>query len=208
MNLLQGMLLLGIVGHAVNCYCDRQLSIFPNGTLTFANLPRIKEDGYAAKLMAGVSPRVPMRAGVLGVFSCVLECFGYAALAFYAYQRAPIYGGLLFVCTVFFAALAAAYHLKTALAEWAFLQYGMDARAKGLMLDLLQCGAPLKACFAGAMGYYVTLIVAILTGAIGFPLWAVIFTILPIFLVLAPLKIVGTIHIASIVSMAAWLFLL
>lgn len=208
MNLLQIMLLLGIVGHGINMYCDRILSVFPNGTIKLASFNKIKEDGYAAKLMAGASPRVPMRSGVLGVFAIALEFLGYAALAFYAYQRAPVYGGLLFAFAVFFAVLASAYHMKTALAEWAFLQYGLDARAKGLMLDLMECGAPLKLCFFGAIGYYITLIVAIATGAIGFPLWALIFTILPIVLVMAPLQILGTMHIASMVSMLAWVFLI
>lgn len=208
MNLLQIMLLLGIVGHGLNMYCDRILSVFPNGTIKLASFNRIKEDGYAAKLMAGASPRVPMRSGVLGVFAIVLEFFGYAALSFYAYQRAPVYGGLLFVFAAFFAILAAAYHLKTALAEWAFLKYGMDARAKGMMLDLLECGAPTKLCYFGAIGYYITLIVAIATGAMGFPLWALIFTVLPIVLVMVPLQILGTMHIASMVSMLAWVFLI
>lgn len=72
-------------------YCDRILSIFPNGTLKLVNYSKLKEGDYAAKLMEGVSPSVPMRSGVLGMFSIVLEFCGYAALAAYAYQKAPVY---------------------------------------------------------------------------------------------------------------------
>lgn len=72
-------------------YCDRILSIFPNGTLKLVNYSKLKEGDYAAKLLEGVSPNVPMRSGVLGVFSIVLEFCGYAALAAYAYQKAPVY---------------------------------------------------------------------------------------------------------------------
>ena len=56
---------------AINMYCDRILSIFPNGTLKLVNYSKLKEGDYAAKLMEGVSPSVPMRSGVLGVFAIV-----------------------------------------------------------------------------------------------------------------------------------------
>ena len=83
MNILYILLALGIIGHAINMYCDRILSIFPNGTLKLANYSKLKDGDYAAKLMEGVSPSVPMRSGVLGVFAIVLEFCGYAALAAY-----------------------------------------------------------------------------------------------------------------------------
>ena len=43
------MIALGIVGHAINMYCDRILSIFPNGTIKFDNLKEIKKDGVLAE---------------------------------------------------------------------------------------------------------------------------------------------------------------
>ena len=46
---------------AINIHCDRILSIFPNGTLKLVNYSKLKEGDYAAKLMEGVSPNVPMR---------------------------------------------------------------------------------------------------------------------------------------------------
>ena len=100
MNILYILLALGIVGHAINMYCDRILSIFPNGTLKLVNYSKLKEGDYAAKLMEGVSPSVPMRSGVLGVFAIVLEFCGYAALAAYAYQKAPVYGAILFLSLI------------------------------------------------------------------------------------------------------------
>ena len=56
--------------------------------------------------------------------------------------------------------------------------------------------------------FYITLMVAIITGAIGFPIWALVFTILPIFIVMFPLQIVGMLHIAAMVSMLGWMFLI
>ena len=202
------MLIAGILGHAVNMYCDRILSIFPNGTLKLANMQKIREGDFAAKLMEGVSPSVPLRSGVLGVFSIVLEFFGYAALAAYTYQQAPVFGAVMFAGTVFSCIVSSAYHLKCALAEYMFLKYGRDEKAKEMMLDLMGCGPALRGCYLGLLVYIITLIAAIVTGAVGFPIWAVIFTIVPIFILMFPFQIIGTLHIASMVSMLVWMLLM
>ena len=208
MLILKVMLIAGIIGHAINMYCDRILSIFPNGTLKIANMKRLHEDGFAAKLMEGVSPSVPMRSGVLGVFSIVLECCGYCAMALYVCQHAKVFGAVMFASTTFSCIVSSAYHLKCALAEYVFLKYNRDEKAKELMLDLMESAPALRMCYLGLLTYLVTLAAAILTGAIGFPIWAVIFTILPIFILMFPLQIIGTLHIAAMVSMLAWMLLI
>ena len=38
------MFALGVVGYAVNMYCDRILSIFPNGTIKLDNIKEIEKD--------------------------------------------------------------------------------------------------------------------------------------------------------------------
>lgn len=202
------MLVLGIIGHAINMYCDRILSIFPNGTLKLANMDKLKEDGFAAHLMDGVSPNVPLRSGVLGVFSIVLEFCGYAALAAYTYQRAPVFGVIMFFGTLYSCIISSAYHLKCCLAEYVFLKYGRDARALDEMLDIMNCGGALRSCYIGLLTYIVTLFIAIVTGAIGFPIWAAFFTILPIFIVMFPLQIIGTLHIGAMASMLVWMLLI
>ena len=75
MNILCILLALGIIGHAINMYCDRILSIFPNGTLKLVNYSKLKEGDYAAKLMEGVSPSVPMRSGC---WACLPSCWSSA----------------------------------------------------------------------------------------------------------------------------------
>jgi hypothetical protein len=38
------------VGYAVNMYCDRILSIFPNGTIKLDNIKEIEKEGVLAKM--------------------------------------------------------------------------------------------------------------------------------------------------------------
>lgn len=75
------MFALGVVGHAVNMYCDHILSIFPNGTIKLDNIKEIEKEGVLAKMMEGVSADVPMRSAILGVLAMILEFFSYIALA-------------------------------------------------------------------------------------------------------------------------------
>ncbi len=65
-TMLRVMIALGIVGHAINMYCDRILSIFPNGTIKFDNIKEIEKDGVLAEMMKGVPASVPLRSGYWG----------------------------------------------------------------------------------------------------------------------------------------------
>ena len=48
--IIRMMFALGVVGHAVNMYCDRILSIFPNGTIKLDNIKEIEKEGVLAKM--------------------------------------------------------------------------------------------------------------------------------------------------------------
>ena len=147
MTIIRLLLVLGILGHAINLYCDRILSIFPHGRLMLKNIQKLRESNFAANLMEGVSPRVPLRSGVLGVFSIVLEFCGYSAMAAYVFQQTRVFGVILFYCTVYSCIVSSAYHLKCGLAQYVFLKYNRTEQAKTIILDLMDCGPALRSCF-------------------------------------------------------------
>lgn len=206
-TMIKVMIALGIIGHGINLYCDRILSIFPNGTIKFENIKEIEKDGVMAKIMEGVPAAVPMRSAVLGAFALVLEFLSYFALSAYTFERSHALGAVMFVAIAFACIVGAAYHVKCAFAEYIFVKMGRDSRAKDAMLDLYKSAPVLQLCAVGIFIYVVALIVGIVTGIIGFPLWALIFTVVPIVIVMFPFKIVGTMHIAAMISMLGWIFL-
>ena len=157
--LLRIMLGMGIIGHALNMYCDRILCIFPTGTINFSNIKEITEGDAAAKLMESTSEKIPMRSAVWGAFAIVLEFFGYSALGIYTYGYSKIYGSVMLAATAFFCITAAAYPVKTALAEYAFLNLGRNADGKKMMLDLLNTAPVLRVC---ALGLVVVLAVYVI----------------------------------------------
>lgn len=207
-TILKLMLLLGIIGHTCNMYCDRILSIFPNGQLKLENFKDLTNEKKMAHLLEGVSPKIPMRSAILGAFSLFLQFLGYFSLSAYIYGHSRRYGSILFVSIAFFIVLGTAHHVKYALTEYVFLKLGRDTKAHGLMLDLFNSVPITKSCYLAYLLFVITLIVAIITGTAAFPLWAVIFTILPIFILLFPFRIIGTLHIAAMASMLVWLILI
>lgn len=81
----------------------------------------------------------------------------------------------------------------------------MDEKAKDMMTDLMNKGSILRLCFFGLISYIVLLIIIIINGTIGFPIGSLLFTILPLFILLFPLKIIGTVHLAAMISMFVWM---
>ncbi len=74
-----------------------------------------------------------------------------------------------------------------------------------VMMDLYNSGSVTKLAYSGYIVFVVALIISILTGIAGLPLWMIVFTVLPIFIVLTPFRILGTLHISAMISMLAWL---
>lgn len=208
LTFLKIMLVLGIIGHGINMYCDRVLAIFPNGKLTLASMNDLNDQPKMAHLMEGVSPRLAMRSAILGAFSLALQFLGYFSLSAYMYQHSTVYGTIMFLAIVLFIVIGTAHHVKYALGEYLFIKLGRDKKAHEIMLDFYNSAPITKGCYLAYIVYVITLILAVLTGTAAFPLWAVIFTILPVFILLFPFRIIGTLHIAAMASMLVWIFLI
>lgn len=55
LTVMKLMLVLGIIGHALNMSCDRILSVFPNGTLKLKDIKTFGKNDKMTRLMEGVS---------------------------------------------------------------------------------------------------------------------------------------------------------
>ena len=52
LTVMKLMLVLGIIGHALNMYCDRILSVFPNGTLKLEDIKTFGKNDKMTRLMS------------------------------------------------------------------------------------------------------------------------------------------------------------
>lgn len=208
MDILKIGLIFGIIGHVINMWCDRVLSITPNGKLTFSTMNDINDPKKMEKLYEGVDPSVAMKSAIFGAFALFLHYFGYVSIAYFIGTYSNVLGAILFICASFFAVLGVGHHVKYAISLWIFLKGGRDEKSYKLFTELYHSGNATKLCYVGYIGYILTLIVAIIMNVGGFPLWALIFTIMPIFIILFPFKIIGSLHISAIITFLGWMFLI
>lgn len=206
--ILKMMLALGIAGHAINMYCDRTLSVFPKGKITLSTMKDADMGEKLAELLDGVSEKIPMRAAILGAFALMMEEFGYLAISAYVYGQAPVYGMVLAAMTLVYIVIGTAHHVRYGLVEWIYIRMGGGPKAKDVMMDMYNSAQVTKVVYGAYLVFIVTLIVATFTGAAGLPVWMAVFTVLPVFIVLVPFRILGTLHIAAMVTMLAWLIVI
>lgn len=63
-----------------------------------------------AKLMEGVSEKVPMRSAVLGAFALFLQFLGYFSIAAHIYEHSKAVGTVMFFSLSFFIIIGTAHH--------------------------------------------------------------------------------------------------
>lgn len=206
--LLAAMLALGIIGHVINCWCDRVLSIYPNGRITLDTMKDINEESKVGRLMQGTDPDVPFKSAMYGVAAIFLHYLGYAAIGAYVYQYQQILGATLLLCAAMFAVMGAGHHVKYALSAWVYIRSGCDHSAYQLFQEMYHRMPITKICYVGYILYIVILIVTIVMGATPMPIWMAAFTILPIVIVMFPLRIIGTMHISAIITFVMWLVMI
>lgn len=207
-TILMIMLALGIVGHAINMWCDRVLSVYPNGRITLDTADVTKDESRIAALMKGANLDNLLKSGVYGVSAIFLHFLGYAAIAAYVYQYQQILGEILFLSAAMFGILGAGHHIKYALSAWVFVRSDYDHRGFQMFQEIYNNLPITKLCYVGYLLYVAVLIAAILMGVTPMPIWMVIFTVLPIFIAMLPFKIIGTLHISAMATFAGWLVMI
>ena len=203
--LMSVCLVIGIIGHAINRWCDYVLSVYPNGKITIDTMKDVNDESKMAHLMEGTDPNTPLKSAMYGVFALFMEYLGYSAIAAYIYQYHHVFGIILFIASAFFAIIAAGHHIKYGLGVWMFVRSGCDKKSYQLFQELYNRFPVTKLCYVAYLLFLIILIISIVTGITPLPLWMVIFTVLPIFIVMAPFRIIGTLHFSAMITFAGWL---
>lgn len=101
------------------------------------------------------------------------------------------------------------HHVFCGTVEWFYLRFGCteDAR-QGILEFFKKTSSTMLACFVGFLVFSITLFAAVVLGWTPLPRWACIFNVLPIFLVMAPFRIVGTLNLAGALMFAGLFFLI
>lgn len=176
---LRIFLILGIIGHGINFWCDRVLSITPNGRLTFDSMNDINDNTKMAALYKGVNPDIPFKSAMFGSLSLALEFFGYFSITFYIWTYSTLLGSIMFIGSIIFAVIGCGHHVKYAIGLWMFIKGGYDKKSFEMLNELYNKLPITKCAYIGYIIYVIALIVAICTGVGSLSLWCVIFSVLP-----------------------------
>lgn len=205
MSLIRISFLAACLGHILCRHCDSLLAYTPNGRFDFGSL---NDNQKLAALFAG-TPREPALKSILfGVLAMTVELFGYLGICAWIQPYAPRCALILLLSagTTFISGVV--HHVFCGVVEWFYLRFGCTEEARqGILEFFKKTSATMVVCVVAMVIFAVTLFAAVILGWTPLPRWACIFNLLPLFVVLAPFRIVGTMNIVGAL-MFAGLFVL
>lgn len=130
---------------------------------------------------------------VLGTFAMMAAFPGYLAVCEWMRQFSGICALLMALGSVMFFLPGVAHHVFCGAVEWFYIRMGKTEEARQTIVEFFgKTSSTMYVCYLGLLIFAVTLFVAVVSGTTSLPAWACVFNALPLFLVLAPFRIVGT----------------
>ena len=191
------LFLLACAGHLVLWRCDWNLTYLAGGRFDFRCL---QDNDRLSAVLGGTPLKQPMGATMAGVFALTAAFPGYLALCRWMEAFSPLCAGLMLAGCVLFFLPGMAHHVFCGAVEWFYLRLGRTEEAREVIVDFFKgTSATMFLCYLGLLLFTVSLFVAVVSGGTSLPRWACLCNTLPLFLLLSPLRIVGTMNLVSAV---------
>lgn len=188
-------LLLACLGHALCCICDRAITYTPNGRFAFGDL---HDNAKLSALFDGAPLRNQLFSMLAGVLAMTLSSLGYIALYRYVEGYSTVCGTILLVSLVMLMVPGTAHHVFCGAVEWFYIRMGRTEESRQAITEFFKkTSSTMLVCYVGFAVFLVTLFVVVVSGMTGLPRWACIFNALPLFILMFPFRIVGSMNIAS-----------
>lgn len=194
------LLLLAGVGHLLLWHCDRMLTYLDGGRFDFKML----SDNQKLSAVMGNTPLdKPMRSGIGGVMAMAAMLPGYLALSEWMRPFSGVCAALMTAGEMLFFVPGGAHHVLCGVVEWVYIRMGKTDEARRLIAELFKkSSSTMVVCYAGLLMFSLALFAAVVGGLTTLPRWACVFNPL-LYIVLFPLRIVGTGNIVCAVTMLA-----
>lgn len=189
-TMIKLLVLLACAGHLALWHCDWIITCLAGGRFDF----RCLKDNEKLAAAIGETPlKRPMRSMVLGTFAMMAAFPGYLAVCEWMRQFSGICALLMALGSVMFFLPGVAHHVFCGAVEWFYIRMGKTEEARQTIVEFFgKTSSTMYVCYVGLLIFAVTLFVAVVSGTTSLPAWACVFNALPLFLVLAPFRIVGT----------------
>lgn len=205
MTTIKLLLLTAFLGHILCWVCDLLLIYAPGGKFGFACL---QDNEKMSKVFEGMPLKNPMFSMLAGVFALAMCFCGYLGLYEWMKQFSMTYAVIIIASAIVYIMQGVAHHVFCGILEWFYIRLGRTEEVRKAVVEFFgKTSITMYVCYAGTAVFAIAFLIAVATGQTSLPRWGCIFNVLPLFIILTPLKVPGAGNIAGAV-MFLGLFLL
>lgn len=199
-------MIMALIGHILCGISDCFLTYAPNGKVDLTNFKNYEKSKESFRGMPLKNLSIAM---ILGVAAMTLEIFGYLAVCGWIRQYSETYYLIMYVATIVMFINLALHHLFCCLTEWFFVKLNLTEEALNAVWDFFK-----TTCYTMYLGYLGMLVfaaaflIAVVTGRTELPVWACIFNLIPLAIVIMPTKLPAKANVIGAIMFAGLIFLI
>ena len=199
-------MIMALIGHILCGISDCLLTYAPNGKVDLINFKDYKKSREAFRGMPLKNLSIAM---FLGVVAMTFEIFGYLAVCDWIRQYSETYYLIMYIATIVMFINLALHHLVCCLVEWFFVKLDLTEEALKAVWDFFK-----TTCYTMYLGYLgmvvfaVAFLIAVITGKTTLPIWACIFNLIPLAVVIMPTKLPAKANVIGAIMFVGLIFLI
>ena len=199
-------MIMALIGHILCGISDCLLTYAPNGKVDLINFKDYKKSREAFRGMPLKNLSIAM---FLGVVAMTFEIFGYLAVCDWIRQYSETYYLIMYIATIVMFINLALHHLFCCLVEWFFVKLNLTEEALKAVWDFFK-----TTCYTMYLGYLgmvvfaVAFLIAVITGKTTLPVWACIFNLIPLAIVIMPTKLPAKANVIGAIMFVGLIFLI
>lgn len=199
-------MIMALIGHILCGISDCLLNYAPNGKVDLINFKDYKKSREAFRGMPLKNLSIAM---FLGVVAMTFEIFGYLAVCDWIRQYSETYYLIMYIATIVMFINLALHHLFCCLVEWFFVKLNLTEEALKAVWDFFK-----TTCYTMYLGYLgmvvfaVAFLIAVITGKTTLPIWACIFNLIPLAIVIMPTKLPAKANVIGAIMFVGLIFLI
>ena len=199
-------MIMALIGHILCGISDCLLIYAPNGKVDLINFKDYKKSREAFRGMPLKNLSIAM---FLGVVAMTFEIFGYLAVCDWIRQYSETYYLIMYIATIVMFINLALHHLFCCLVEWFFVKLDLTEEALKAVWDFFK-----TTCYTMYLGYLgmvvfaVAFLIAVITGKTTLPIWACIFNLIPLAIVIMPTKLPAKANVIGAIMFVGLIFLI
>lgn len=202
--MLKVLFCIAIIGHLLCGYCDCLITYVPGGKRF--NFKAMSDNKKMAETFENMPLKNPVLSMVLGCLALLLCSCGYFGVYLWMKQFSNAFAVIILIASAIFFIPGTAHHVFCGVAEWFYIRMGRSENARLAVVEFFKStSSTMIACYIGLIVFAVTAFVAVVTGATDLPRWACVFNIIPVYIVLTPLRVGGTINWSAAIMFVGFL---